>query len=134
MSIDVYRLLEDKRRSWSHVEGADQVIGDCIDALRAAESQGYLGALYRTDFEVVGSGAFPVDMLRYTCSWPKGEIDSQAIEDSLDDAVAASSPRRGPRTIGLSKYHRDPEPNLAADRWSAKFRWRVVGVVATVLI
>ena len=38
------------------------------------------------------------------------------------------------RTVVLSKYHRDPEPSLAADRWESKFRWRVVRVVDTVPI
>jgi len=132
--IDVYRLLDEKRQGWSHIPVADLAIGDCIDALRAAEAQGYLGTLYRTDFEVEGAGAFPIDMLRYTCAWPKGESDSQAIEDSYDDSVRAAAPRRGPRTITLSKYHRDPEPQLAADRWASKFRWRVLRVIETVAI
>jgi hypothetical protein len=73
-------------------------------------------------------------MLRYTCSWPKGEVDAQAIEDSLDDTVAAAAPRRGPRTVMLCRYHRDPEPQLAGDRWQSKFRWRVVRVIETVPI
>lgn len=73
-------------------------------------------------------------MLRYVCAWPKGETDTQAIEDSHDEAVAVASPRRGPRTIMLSKYHRDPNPNLADDRWTSKFRWRVVRVVETIAL
>lgn len=125
-NIDIYKLLEDKRQRWSHSESADQAISDCIVAVRAAEERGYLGALYRTDFEVEGIGAFPVDMLRYTCSWPKGESDARSIEDSFEGS--------GRRTITLTKYHRDPEPHLAADRWLSKFRWNVRGVVATVEI
>jgi hypothetical protein len=126
-SIDVYRILEDKRQSATSAD-AEQAIGACIGALREAEkSGGYLGTLYRTDFEVEGTGAFPVDMLRYVCAWPKGESDAQAIEDSHDEM-----PRR--RTVALSKYHRDPEPQLAGDRWEAKFRWRLMRVVETVAL
>jgi len=134
-SIDIYAVLEKFRHDWNAYEGsAVQVIDSITEHLRAAEQTGYLGTLYRTDFEVEGTGAFPIDMLRYTNAWPKGEIDSQAIEDSLDDAVATASPRRGPRTITLTKYHRDPEPQLAGDRWQAKFRWRVARVIETAVI
>jgi len=134
-SIDIYRVLEKFKADWGHVmPAAANVIQDIIEHFRKAEQTGYLGTLYRTDFEVEGAGAFPIDMLRYTSAWPKGETDSQAIEDSYDDDIRAASPRRGPRTITLSKYHRDLEPQLAADRWAAKFRWRVVRVVETVAI
>jgi hypothetical protein len=34
----------------------------------------------------------------------------------------------------LSKYHRDPEATLAADRWVSKFRWRVGRIIETVVI
>jgi hypothetical protein len=133
-NIDIYAVLEKFKATWGCVmPGAANIIQDIIEHLRKAEQTGYLGALYRTDFEVEGSGPFPIDMLRYTGAWPKGESDAQAIEDSLDDAVLAASPRRGPRTIMLSKYHRDPEPIVAAARWTAKFRWRVTRV-ATVSI
>ncbi len=127
--VDVFKLLEEKRQHWAQAGSAqgEIAIEDCINALREAESRGYLGTLYRTDFEVEGTGAFPVDMMRYTCAWPKGEGDASAIEDSHDEM-----PRR--RTIVLSKYHRDPEPVLAADRWEAKFRWRVARVIETVAI
>lgn len=136
MSVDVYRILEDKQQRYGLASdlSAVRAIRDCLDALREAEKNSYLGTLYRTDYEVKGYGAFPIDMLRYTSSWPKGEIDAQAIEDSLDDAVVAASPRRGPRTITLSKYHRDPEPQLAIDRWHVKFRWLVGRVLETVAI
>lgn len=134
-SIDIYAVLEKFKASWAHIIPASaNVIEDIIKHLREAEKSGYLGTLYRTDFVVEGTGAFPIDMLRYTCSWPKGESDTQAIEDSHDDEVRAASPRRGPRTITLSRYHRDPEPSLAADRWEAKFRWRVTRVIETVAI
>lgn len=125
-SIDVYRILEDQRLNHSDGSSADLAIRRCIDAIRAAERVDYLGALYRTDYQVEGAGDFPVDMLRYTCSWPKDESDARAIEDSFDASAR--------RTITLSKYHRDPEPNLAGDRWEAKFRWRVVRRIETVSI
>jgi hypothetical protein len=126
-SIDIYAVLEKCKVDWGHVmPAAANVIQDIIEHFRKAEQTGYLGTLYRTDFEVEGIGDFPIDMLRYTSSWPKGEGDSHAIEDSFDSG--------GRRTVMLSKYHRDPEPSLAADRWEAKFRWRVLRVVETVAI
>ena len=126
-NIDIYKLLEAQKQHWAEGSADGEIaIDGCIAAVRAAEEQGYLGTLYRTDFEVEGTGDFPVDMLRYTCSWPKGESDARAIEDSFD-----SSSRR---TVALSRYHRDPEPHLAADRWESKFRWRVMRVVDTVPI
>ena len=126
-SIDIYAVLDKFQR------GAHPSVVHAIDAivahLRAAEQTGYLGTLYRTDFEVEGVGAFPVDMLRYTSSWPKDETDARAVEDSFDQPGIAAH-----RTITLSKYHRDPEPVLSGDRWASKFRWRVVRVVETVAI
>jgi hypothetical protein len=133
-SIDVYAILEKIKADWAHSDSAALAI-ECIAAhLRTAEQAGYLGTLYRTDFEVEGTGSFPVDMLRYTCSWPKGESDTHAIEDSHDEEIRAASPRRGPRQITLSRYHRDPEPQLAADRWAAKFHWKLVRVIETVAL
>jgi len=127
-NIDIYKVLDKFKADWGHVmPGAANVIQAIIEHFRKAEQTGYLGTLYRTDFEVEGTGAFPIDMLRYTCAWPKGEIDACAIEDSHDEL-----PRR--RTVALSRYHRGPEPILAADRWESKFRWRVLRVIETVPI
>lgn len=118
-SIDIYAVLEKFKDSWGHIIPASaNVIEDIIRHLREAEKSGYLGTFYRTDFEVEGVGEFPVDMLRYTSAWPMGESDTSAIADSFDGG--------GRRKVMLSKYHRDPTPNLAADRWEAKFRWRVL--------
>ena len=126
-SIDIYAVLEKFRRGWHTYEGSSvQVIEAVVEHLRAAEQTGYLGTLYRTDFEVEGADAFPIDMLRYTSSWPKDEGDARAIEYSFDGGAR--------RTITLSMKHRDPEPHLASDRWQAKFRWRVVRVIETVAI
>jgi len=124
--MQIIPILEKFRRDWDHIESAAQVVDAIIEHLRSIEQTGYLGTLYRTDFEVEGAGAFPVDMLRYTCAWPKGENDARAIEDSFDSSVK--------HTVALSRYHRDPEPQLAADRWKAKFRWQVVRVLETVAI
>lgn len=126
-NIDIYAVLEKFKASWAQIIPASaHAIEDIIKHLREAEQTGYLGTLYRTDFEVEGSGAFPIDMLRYTCAWPKGESDTRAIEDSFDGA--------GRRTVALTKYHRDPEPHLAGDRWKSKFRWNVLRVIETVAI
>jgi hypothetical protein len=38
------------------------------------------------------------------------------------------------RRVTLSRYHRDPQPVLAEDRWLSKFRWRVVEVIETVTL
>ena len=124
--IDIYAVLEKFRRDWDHIESAVQIIESITEHLREAEQTGYLGTLYRTDFEVEGHGAFPIDMLRYTSAWPKGESDARAIEDSFDGG--------GRRTITLTREHRDPEPRLAGDRWEAKFRWRIVRVIETVTL
>jgi hypothetical protein len=126
-SIDIYAVLEKFKASWGHIIPASaNVIEDITRHLREAEKSGYLGTLYRTDYVVEGAGAFPIDMLRYTSSWPKDEGDARAIEDSFDGG--------GRRTITLSREHRDPEPRIAADRWEAKFRWRVVRVIETVAL
>ena len=125
-NIDIYKVLEKFRSEWDRIESATPVIDAIVAHLRTAEETGYLGTLYRTDFEVEGAGAFPVDMLRYTCAWPKGEADTRAVEDSFDSSAR--------RTITLSRHHRDPEPHLAGDRWESKFRWRVVRVIETVAI
>jgi hypothetical protein len=126
-SIDIYAVLERFRRDWKDIDSYVEAIGAITEHLRAAEKTGYLGTLYRTDFVVEGKGPFPIDMLRYTCAWPADETGAKAIEDLFDNNTLH-------RTIVLSKYHRDPKPNLAADRWAAKFRWRVVRIVETVAV
>lgn len=123
-SIDIYAELEKFKRASDGL--ADQLVDSIAAHLHEAEQTGYLGTLYRTDFEVEGAGAFPIDMLRYTSAWPKGESDARAIEDSFDSEAR--------RTITLSREHRDPEPRLAGDRWEAKFRWRIVRVIETVAL
>ena len=105
----------------------NRAIEDFTAAIRKAARDGYIGDLYRTDYVVSGRGAFPIDMLRYTSSWPMDESDARAIEDSIEHADSTD-----PFTIRLSRNHRDPQPQLANDRWESKFRWRVMRVINTV--
>jgi hypothetical protein len=102
-------------------------LGELVRELRKFEETDYLGVLYRTDYCVTGRGGFPIDMLRYTSSYPNGESDAREIENSLEHADGDDA-----FTIRLSKYHRDPKPQLAEDRWLSKFRWKVIGTVDTV--
>lgn len=92
-----------------------------------AARDGYLGDLYRTDFTVTGRGAFPIDMLRYCNAWPAEEVDAGIIERSHESDIDASDPF----TLRLTKYHRDPTPMLADDRWERKFRWKIIGPKST---
>ena len=128
MSIDIYAVLDKFMKSLDIDQSGVAALESVTAYLREAEKSGYFGTLYRTDFVVEGKGFFPVDMLRYTSSWPKNETDARAIEDALSTNTEIR------RTVTLSMKHRDPEPRLAADRWEAKFRWRVVHVVETVEI
>jgi len=103
------------------VGGIREAIAEFDIRVRQAERDGYVGDLYRTDYTVVGRGAFPVDMLRYATSWPHDETDARHIEESLEQAD-----NNDPFTIRLTKYHRDAQPNLCDDRWESKFRWKVL--------
>ncbi len=94
---------------------------DFLSLIRTAARQGYIGDLYRTDYEVTGSDEFPVDMLRYACSFPAREIDSHEMT------------RDGARFVRLSRYHRDREPTLPMARFES-MGWRVVRVVETVRV
>lgn len=125
------QMLEEEAARWRHVEmdNGEVALRKVTKAVKEAIDSGYLGDLYRTDYQVTGHGAFPIDMLRYTVSWPTGESDAQAIEDSIEKADATD-----PFTITLSKYHRDPKPTLAEDRWLSKFRWKVLRIVDTVAL
>lgn len=71
-------------------------------------------------FKVSGHGAFPIDMLRYDCSYP---IDSQ----NLDGIVACHCDREwydSTRTVSLQSHR---EPTIA--RW-ASFGWVATQVEA----
>src|SRR5574341_443970 len=59
-SIDIYAILDKLKVSWGHsIPASANVIEDIIKHLREAEKSGYLGTLYRTDFEVEGTGGVP---------------------------------------------------------------------------
>ncbi len=129
MSIDVIEELKKLALAYKDnppTAGAT-LIEACIAKLEKLTETDYVGDLYRTDYEVEGCDEFPVDMLRYTSSWPRNEIDASIVRGLLggSDNVGVSY------TVTLSKYHRDPEPNLANDRWQSKFNWTVVRVIDT---
>ena len=63
-------------------------------------------------YSVSGRGRFPLDMLRYDCSWPARSEDAHTIRQ----AVAAHS---GHATVQL-RSHRAP----TASRWDS-FGWEV---------
>lgn len=119
-AFDILEMIEKLRHdeSLSAREALNQLSSD----LKQRFDDGYLGELYRTDYVVGGTGEFPHDMLRYTQSWPKDEEDSRKMGSDYE----------GPRRVTLSKYHRDPKPHLAEERWMSKFRWTVVEVLDTV--
>jgi hypothetical protein len=135
--IDIYDVLRQFQQDWEREErngiydhlgrGCGAIIIPIINRLRELEQAGYLGTLYRTDYEVEGRGSFPMDMLRYTSSWPTEEGDAISLAQTFDSLTETRLHK-----IRLTMKHRDPEPQLAADRWEAKFRWRVVRLVQTV--
>lgn len=117
-------------------EGLHRLVAEVTQSVSAFESKldkaardGYVGDLYRTDYLVKGRGPFPIDMLRYTCSWPKDEASAALIDQSI---AAITEDSLDVRQVALSKYHRDPLPQLATDRWESKFQWTVTRVVETV--
>ena len=126
-TFDILEMIEKLRHdeSLSAREALSQL---ALDLKRRFED-GYFGDLYRTTYEVTGRGAFPVDMMRYAVSWPHDEADTHAIEESLESGSMDDQ-----FTVKLSKYHRDPKPQLAEDRWLSKFRWKVLRVIDTVPI
>jgi hypothetical protein len=98
--------------------------------IRTLAADGYIGDRYRTDYEVEGCDEFPIDMLRYTTSWPAREEDVYSISNG---AVHQGDFRPNLKyTVRLSKTHVDPEPNLAEERWISKFRWQVTRIIETV--
>lgn len=117
---DVLEYLEGELRQWEHIPIAAQAIQSCIDDLKLIQKSSYLGVLYQTEYQVTGRGAFPIDMLRYSQSWPKEESAARQIEDScehggIDDVF----------TVVLVKNHRDRTPQLSEERWEQRFHWKV---------
>jgi len=125
VSLDVVKFI--KQRSSNYGDGYSDVLELLAEDLSKAMEVEYVEPLYRTDYSGTGSGPFPVDMLRYTQSWPKTEGDARAIEDSHEQAGYNDQ-----FTVRLTKCHRDQDPGLSEDRWTSKFRWKLVGVVETV--
>lgn len=76
-----------------------------------------------TEFTVTGTGAFPVDMLRYDGCYPA------TTEDALSLVMDRADPKyREPRTIRLrsrGEGRKGSEPTTG--RWSS-FMWRVSDV------
>lgn len=64
-------------------------------------------------YKVRGSGSFPIDMLRYDCSFPVSEFDSGQIEKS------------GERTVCLASSVTHAGIFHSKLRW-ASFGWQVV--------
>jgi len=125
-AADILKLIEDTRAEYRDDTDSGRsgryALANLAAELKKRFDDGYLGDLYRTDYVVEGVGEFPHDMLRYTQSWPKDETDSRAMGADCE----------GQRRVTLTRYHRDPTPHLAKDRWLSKFRWTVVEVLATV--
>lgn len=122
MTVDVVKFLRDEAAGWDHIEHVHDAIVGLADKLEKTLETEYAGALYRTDYSVTGRGAFPVDMLRYTRSWPATEADVGEIERSIELAGCDDA-----FTVRLTKHHRDPDPGLEEERWRSKFKWKLVG-------
>jgi hypothetical protein len=74
-------------------------------------------------FAVQGTGAFPIDMLRYDRCLPNDEIDSSLIGESLCEDPFAAREEIATRTIVLRCYNRRPTPR----RWET-FGWKILGL------
>lgn len=103
------------------MEGVRTAIHEFDTKVEMANRDGYVGDLFRTRYTVTGHGAFPLDMLRYSTSWPNDEQDARTIEESIEHGGGNDQ-----FTVRLCKYHRDANPNLCEERWESKFRWRVL--------
>jgi hypothetical protein len=119
---DILEMIEKLRHDESL--SAREALSALSTDLQKRFDDGYLGVQYRTDYVVEGEEDFPFDMLRYTQSWPTKEEEIRFVERPLD-----GYPKR---RVTLSKFHRDPKPNLAEDRWERKFGWKVVEILGTV--
>ena len=72
-------------------------------------------ATYSTTFTVRGSGAFPIDMLRYDACFPASERGDWGDWDWAD----------GSRDIKLRKVHDGKNPHLTPRRWES-FTWKLL--------
>lgn len=125
---EIGKFIEDRARI-HHEHGDHAGAAALVEmSIKLAElvEPNYLGKLYRTDYTVIGNDDFPLDMLRYTCSWFADEVSANmAYHTILDAHEGCVTPNTVMSIVRLSKYHRDLVPQLARERWSAKFRWRV---------
>lgn len=79
-------------------------------------------SFYATEFEVVGNGAFPLDMLRYDACFPRGSEDAARIGDTLDRDYRVK--HRNSEPIKLTHYSSTSKWMPTKDRWSS-FLWGV---------
>lgn len=66
-------------------------------------------------FTVVGSGRFPIDMLRYDACWPASSTDSEAVQHSM-----AHGTDRDVYTVRLTQaagYHAPTDQRWASYGW-----------------
>jgi len=74
--------------------------------------------MYKTTFNVTGSGYFPLDMLRYDRCFPDG-VDSVT---KIGEQTLGMDEVEG---ITIGKYHAlKSQPQITVDRW-ASFGWYV---------
>lgn len=123
---DILCILKEASDRWNGVilDNGAVPINEVTLELKKRFEEGYFGDFYRTMYIVEGSDGFPYDMLRYTSSFPADEQSSFLMQSHNKDR----------RRVKLCQYHRDEKPNLANDRWLAKFHWRVVEVVDTITL
>ena len=80
-----------------------------------------MAALYRTTFQVTGTLAFPIDMLRYDACYPAESVDANVIAS----AIRYDRDAPGTQTVTLEKVHMGKTtPNLTQDRW-VSFSWAI---------
>lgn len=73
--------------------------------------------VYETEVTVEGTGAFPIDMLRYDTCYPATEKDANAIRETFLDSKGVTRVTLNRRSVS------DREPQYA--RWQS-FGWHVV--------
>lgn len=82
-----------------------------------------------TRFEVVGRGAFPLDMLRHDCVFPAGPEDAASIGFALDHQARRDHRIRNGQgatfRIQLIRYHSQHYWEPTEGRWLS-FGWSVV--------
>jgi hypothetical protein len=78
-----------------------------------------MAKIFVTTYQVMGNGRFPMDMLRYDSSWPKGSSDAFAIERRNDGERGPSEP------ITLVHWSGSRQWQPTHGRWSS-FSWVVV--------